>query len=354
MKVTAILKGMIDQNGQQPIQIRIHYNDKRTYRPTHLKVEPGQFKKGKIVDHPKADEWNKKIKNLIIQYQAQALTGFEKKVVKVKLIDYIHSKIKYLDRADGTFRQYGVQIRKLSDFSGNVFIDEIDHSYFNRYKQYLKGIGNDNNTIWNSFKFLKGIIKFAVADKILKDDPRLNYEFPKYKDPTKTYLTPGEMLAIEKFIRKNVPADLKEAGTWFLIGCYSGLRISDIITFDKDKHIVNGRLIYQQTQKTKEPIGLPVDGKLKEYFQLVKYQPLSMHPNTYNKLIKVVASACGVKKHLTAHVSRHSACMRLADAGIRKEIAAKVLGIKSEKTLSVYYKITNVALDLELKKLKRK
>lgn len=161
------------------------------------------------------------------------------------------------------------------------------------------------------------------------------------------------MSAIEKFIKSKVPPDLKEAGTWFLIGCYSGLRISDIITFDKETHIVNGRLIYQQTQKTKEPIGLPVDGKLKEYFQMVKYQPLSMHPNTYNKLIKVVASLAGIKKHLTAHVSRHSAAMRLADAGISKEVASKILGIKAEKTLSIYYKISNKRIDNELKKLKR-
>jgi integrase len=354
MKVTAIIKGRVDQNGHRPVQIRIANGNQTKYKPTQIKINPEtQFKEGRIVNHPNAKEYNKKLENLIIQYQAQALSGFEKKATKVKLIDYINSKIRHLDREPSTFRQYAVQIGKLADFGGNVFLDEIDHGYFNGYKQYLKGLGNDNNTIWNSFKFLKGIIKFALADKILKEDPRHNYEFPKYKDPTKTYLTPAEMAAIEKFIKTKVPPDLKESGTWFLIGCYSGLRISDIVTFDKDKHIVNGRLIYQQTQKTKEAIGMPVDGKLKEYLQMVKYQPLSMHPNTYNKLIKVVASLSGIKKHLTAHVSRHTAAMRMADAGVRKEVAAKVLGIKSEKTLSIYYKITNPGIDNELKKLKR-
>jgi integrase/recombinase XerD len=196
------------------------------------------------------------------------LNGFEKKAAKVKLIDYIKHKIKYLDREPGTVRQYDVQVRKLATFDANVLLDEIDHSYFNRYKQHLKDLGNDNNTIWNSFKFLKKFIGYAVDESLVKD-PRKNYEFTKYKDPTKTFLTLDEVKKIDKFIKGRVPPDLKEAAIWYLIGCYSGLRISDIISFEKDKHIVSGRLIYQKTQKTKEAIGLPVTGKLKEYFEMV-------------------------------------------------------------------------------------
>lgn len=349
MKVTPVIKGRVDQNGHQPVQIRINIGEKRIFKPTHIKVSSKQFKNSRIINHPKAEEWNKKIDHLIIRYQAQAIEGFEKKLPKIKLIDYIKSKIKYLDREPGTLRQYDVQIRKLSNF--NVFIDEIDHSFFNRYKVHLKGLGNDNNTIWNSFKFLKQFIRFAIDDGLIKNDPRKNYEFPVYKDPTKTFLTLAEVKKIDKFVKGKVPPEIKEAATWYLIGCYSGLRISDIISFDKSKHIVSGRLIYQQTQKTKEAIGLPVKGKLKEYFEMVKYKPLSIHPNTYNKLLKVMASSVGIKKVLSAHSSRHTAAMMLADAGISQEVASKVLGIKSLKTLSVYYKISNQRIDKELSKI---
>lgn len=350
MKVTAIIKGRTDQNGQQPVQIRINDGKKRIYKPTQIKVASKQFKNGRIIGHPRAEEWNKKIEYLIIQYQAEAINGFEKKAQKIKLIDYVNSKIKYLDREPGTLRQYKVQIKKLTDF--NVHLDEINHSYFNKYKHFLKRLGNDNNTIWNSFKFLKKFIGYAFDENLLKEDPRKNYEFPKYKDPTKTFLTLAEVKKIDKFIRGKIPPDVKEAAIWYLIGCYSGLRISDILSFDKSKHIVGGRLIYQKTQKTKEAVGLPVTGKLKEYFQMVNYQPLSMHHNTYNKLLKVIAHSVGIDKHLHAHASRHTAAMMLADSGISQEVAAKILGIKSLKTLSVYYKISNARIDLELKKLK--
>src|SRR6478735_1521226 len=131
MKVTAIIKGRIDQNGHRPIQIRIANGYATRYKHTHLKVNPEtQFEDGRIINHPNAKEWNQRIKNLIIQYQAQALNGFEKKVPKVKLLDFIKQRIRDLDRKDSTVRQYNVQIGKLSDFEPNIFLDEIDHSYF--------------------------------------------------------------------------------------------------------------------------------------------------------------------------------------------------------------------------------
>lgn len=344
---------MIDQNGQQPIQIRIANGNVRTFKPTHIKVDPKkQFKDGKIVGHPKADEWNQRIKNLIIQYQAQALTGFDKKVPKIKLVDFVKNKIKHLDRAEGTVRQYRVQIKKLSNFDADVYLDEIDHDYFNRLKQYLKSLGNDNNTAWNTFKFLKKFLKAALNDGLIKKNPFINYEAPKYRDPERTFLTDMEITSIEKFIKKKNPPLIREAAIWYMIGCYSGLRISDIKAFNKKKNIIGGRLIVY-TQKTKEPIGLPVTGKLKYYLQLVNYEPLSIHENTYNKLLKVIAAACGIDKNLHAHVSRHTAAMMLANSGVSMEVTAKILGQKKLTTTAIYYKISNQRIDLELKKLKR-
>jgi integrase/recombinase XerD len=353
MKVTAILKGRIDQNGQQPIQIRINIGESKTFKATNIKVASTQFKKGKIVDHPKAEEWNQKIKNLIIQYQAQALNGFEKRTPKIKLIDFVKARIKDLDREPATVQQYNVQIRKLSDFDANIYLDEIDHSFFNRYKRYLKGLGNEGNTIWNSFKFLKTFIGFAISDGVLKQDPFKSYEMPEYVPPLPTYLSDEEIKKFEKFrTSKACNETLYEITTWFLIAINTGFRISDIKNFDRHKTIVNNRLVFK-TQKTGSIVGIPIDGKLKGYFKDVNYQPLSVHENTYNSSLKLIATMIGVKKNISSHVARHTAGMILADAGISIELAAEILGHSNTKHTSVYYKITNKRVDLELKKLKR-
>jgi site-specific recombinase XerD len=351
MKVTAILKGMIDQNGQQPIQIRISHEGKRTFRPTYIKVEPRQFKKGKIVDHPLAEEWNQKLKVIIIQAQAQALTGFEKKAKKISLFEYVKKKIPHLTRAKGTVKQYKTQLNKLAVFQSEIYLHKIDHNFLNRYKQHLKGLGNENNTVWNSFKFLNTFLKQALSEGLIKANPLANYEKPVYKENSRTYLTKPEVKLIDKFARKKVAPELKQAAIWYLIGCYSGLRISDIKAFDKKTHIIGGRLV-MTTQKTKEVIGLPVKGKLKQYLEMVSYEPLAMHENTYNKLLKVIAAAVGINKNLHAHVSRHTAAMLLADSGVSQEVTSKILGHKKLATTGIYYKITNKRIDDELKKLK--
>ena len=352
MKVTAILKGMIDQNGHQPIQIIVAHGATRKFFPTHIKVEPKLFDKGRILPaHPKAKELNKIIEIKIIQYQAKALEGFDKKIPKTDLIDYIKKTCLHLTREYSTVRVYQSQLNKLRRFRPSIYLTDINHDFFNGYKAHLKAIGNDNNTIWSSFKFLKTFIKKAINEGLLKENPFLNWEAPGYIETNKKYLTEDEIKLFDKFAKGNIAPDLKQTAYWFLIGCYTGLRISDIKAFDKKKHIVGGRLIVV-TQKTGEIISLPISDKLRKYFEAVDYQPPTIHENTYNKLLKVIASAIGIEKTVHAHLSRHSFAMMLANLQISQEVAAKLLGHSNLKSTSVYYKISNQRIDSEMQKLK--
>jgi site-specific recombinase XerD len=349
MKVTTILKGAKDQNGQQPIQIRIADKTKRNFRPTGIKVTPEQFKKGKVVDHPKAKEYNEKLRVLIIQYQAIALTGITKET-NPDFYKYVEDKINHLDRRDGTVRQYQAQISKLKRFAPSLYMKDFTHDWFNQYKKHLRGLGNTGNTIWSGFKFLNTFLSYALSDGVIKEDPFRSYEMPKYKEPEKSYLTLKEAQQLEKYL-KTAPGKIKEVGYWFLIGCYTGMRISDIKNFSK-KNIVGGRLVYKAI-KTGEVVGLPVRGKLKELLEKVNYKAYTGHENTYNTLLKVIAPAAGIDKKISSHTARHTAAMLLADAGVSMEVTAKILGHANLKSTSVYYKISNKRIDDEMKKIKR-
>jgi site-specific recombinase XerD len=353
MKVTAILKGLIDTNGHQPVQIRIYHEGKRTFHPTGIKLDPELFKEGKVLPaHPKAREHNEAIKKLIIKYQAGALEGFAKKTPRKDFYEYIEETLKHLERKGGTRRQYGSQITKLQEFAPTLYLHEITRSFLDRYKAFLKRRGNEGNTIWSSFKFIRTWVKMAYKHKLITDYPFDNYEFPKYIEPNKTYLSREEVLKIDKFCGdKKCPQGLMEMGTWFLISCYTGLRISDILQFDKRKNIIADRLVIK-TEKTKEMVGLPLDARLKKYFKRIGYQKLSVHENTYNKSLKVLAAVAGVDKHISTHTGRHTAAMLLADAGVSQEVVAKILGHKDMRSTSTYFKISNARIDLELKKIK--
>jgi site-specific recombinase XerD len=349
MKVSAILKGMIDSNGHQPIQISIYHQGERRFIPTHIKVNPSMFENGRVNGkHPKARQYNETISNKIIQYQAEALSGLKKKKQKTELYSYLNKTIATLTRSPATVRYYNSQINKLKSFAPSLFIQDITLDFLNDYKGHLRQLGNEGNTLWSSFKFLKVFIKSAMREKLITENPFDSFQAPKYNEPDRVYLTSEEVKKLDSFVQKKIPPKLKEAATWFLIGCHTGMRISDIENFSS-KNIVAGRLVFK-TQKTREVVGLPLLPKVKKYLELVKYERLSMHRNTYNDLIKTAAAGAGIDKHITSHTARHTAAMLLANAGVSQEVTAKILGHKSLKHTSTYYKITNQRIDMEIKK----
>lgn len=355
MKVTAILKGKIDQNGHQSIQIRIADGKKRTYKPTHIKIEPKLFDNGRVKpQHPKAKEHNNKISTLILQYQAQALYEPEKKRPKIHLFDYVEQTVNQWDkiRKFGTIRVYWSQVEKLKAFTPNLLLSQVDSNFLYAYQSHLIKLGNSKNTVWSSFKFLRTILNKAVKDELIDKSPFNKFPMPKYEEKAKDYLSLDEIRKIDKFcLDKNCPPDLVFTGTWFLIACHTGLRLADLKAFDKKKNIHSSRLVVH-TSKTGDIIGLPIMPKLRTYFERIKYQPLNMSGENYNRLLKLIAMGAGIDKKVTSHTARHTAAMTLANAGISQEVTAKVLGHADMRSTKTYYKITNQRIDMELKKLK--
>lgn len=270
---------MIDQNGQQPIQIRIANGKTRHYKPTGIKIDPDLFTDGRVnKKHQKAKELNQLIETRIIQYQAQALEGFKKKKPKVDFYEYVEMTIPTLKRKPGTLRQYGSKMRKLKEFAPTFYLSDVDHSFLNRCRAWLENErDNEANTVWSTFTFLRAFIRMAWMNKLIEDYPFHNYEFPEYVDPDKVYLTEDEIKAFDKITRaKDLSFNLMQSGVWFLIACDTGMRISDIEKFDAKKNIVGGRLVFR-TEKTKELVGLPVDDYLRKLFERVEYKRLTIH-----------------------------------------------------------------------------
>lgn len=357
MKVTAIIKGRVDQNGHRPIQIRVSNTDKRTFHPTHVRVDPKtQFKNGRIVSHPKAQELNKKIEALIIQYQAEALQEPQKKKPKTYLFEYITHCANKWDRIKswGTIRIYNSQLEKLKGFTPDILLSQIDTNFLYAYQSHLIKLGNSKNTIWSSFKFLRTILNDAVKNDLLDKSPFIKFSMPKYEDPNKTYLTPSEMAKIDKFISgKKCPADLFFVGTWFLIGCKTGMRLSDQKNFERKKNIHGSRLVIK-TVKTGELVGLPITSELKKLFERIDYKPMHYTGEQYNRLLKLVVMGAGIDKKVSTHTGRHTFSMTLANAGVSQEVTAKILGHADLRSTSSYYKISNQRVDDELKKVRPK
>lgn len=352
MTVSAILKGPPDKYKRIKIYIRTSDGYSRKFKATQLKVAKTdwEMKKGLVKpSHPNYQILNSQIKKLIVEAEAGILNKEEYSdadfatYVTNCLNEWGHTK------AWGTIKQLTTELNRVKEYK-KVMLSNITPEWLSKYQQYLFSLGHSGNTVWKAFKFLRLITRKAYREKVIRNNPFDIFQMPRYKDPKKIYLSKSEVQKIDrKMIEKKCPPELKIAGTWFVIACYTGLRFSDLSGFNKNK-IKDGRLIIY-TAKTGELVSIKMNDKLKSLFGRVNFSPMPYTNTHYNRLLKAVGAYCEIDEVLTSHVSRHTCATMLASAGAGIEVTAKILGHSSIKTTSIYYKITGDRVDAEMSKL---
>lgn len=345
MKASLILKGKPDFFNRQPVCIRWSDKQKRKFKRTDLLLTKEQFERFHRASPQKheADLYRRFLSCMDRQPEKEQKDFFQ------YCSECIHSWDK--ERSPETIRQQLSEVTKLKKFKASFNLSDVTPDFLQKYKNYCRGLGNTNNTLWKTFKFIRLIILKAKKERLIQENPFDIFEIPKYKDPEKHYLVKPQIKAIEKVIEAGYAEEINFAARWFLIGCYTGLRFSDMQKFDRKRHIINNRLVVT-TQKTREVVGMPLLPNVKKWLEGNDYKPLSYSNQHYNRLLKVIGALAEIDIPITAHLSRHSAAVLMADAGISQEVTARLLGHVSLRTTSIYYRITNKRIDAEVKKLK--
>jgi integrase/recombinase XerD len=358
MKISAVLLGTKDALERQRLYLRISDRQKRLHSPTDLFFTEEEFKSGKVTtQHPHHLALNREIRRLLVEKEAEAHGLFERtdkpkdQLLKDYATDLFRKLQRQKERTQGTIDNYTGQLNKFLRFAPGVYVGQIDKKLLDKYKDYCYSLGNCVNSVWSSMKFLKTVLAQAKDDKVIGETPFSAYKMPPYVAPKKEYLTGEDIERVEKFRADPfTPEDLRFAATWFLIGCYTGLRYSDMKAFDRERHLVRGRLVIY-TQKTAEPVSMPLNPRVKEWLHSIDYRPLSISNGHYNKLLKLVGSGARVKVKMHGHSSRHSFAVMCADLGISQEVTAKLLGQKSLAATAVYYKLSGKRIDDEYNRL---
>jgi integrase len=190
-----------------------------------------------------------------------------------------------------------------------------------------------------------------VKDEIILKNPLDKFQDrPDYKNPKRDFLTLDQVNNIEKFALHGATPEQRFSAIWFLIGCYTGFRISDMKTFEKKRDIVGHRII-KENIKTREIVSLPLAGKIKELLELVQYKPLNITNEAYNRMLKVIMEKCDIPFNLIAHSSRHTAAMLLANSGASLDEIAAILGHVNTKHTRIYARMSNQRIDSAMSKI---
>lgn len=341
LKVSVILKGKPDQFGRLPIVIRINTGEKRTYHVTPYRATAIEFKNG--LDEPT----HAKIRQLAIRYETNSLEG-KRKYRDAEFFEYVKASMKEWDkiRAYNTMRNYKAEMTKLKEFRSTFKLSQVTPDFLKEYSQFMY-TRNIATTVWTSLKFLRMVILKAIREKLIEENPFHVFRMPAYRDPQIDFLTKEEVKKIEKFLPVSGPNRL--CATWFVIGCYTGLRYSDMNAFTPEKNIRNGRIVLY-TVKTKDIVSMPLSIKLKKLFESIGYQSMFISNQKYNAALKKIAEKLKLPP-INAHQSRHTFGVMCADAGISIEVTARLMGHRGIKATAIYYKITNPRIDKEIRKL---
>lgn len=167
---------------------------------------------------------------------------------------------KYIDEKEQqisiiTIRSYKQTKKRLEEYEKShrikLSFESIDISFYNKFKKFLEKENYSLNTIGKHIKTLKTFLNYALNEGYTTNQKFKNKDFKVIKEiTTEIYLTDKE---IKKMLDKDLSTYpiLSHARDIFLIGCYTGQRISDYNNLKEEDIITLNDVTYFKFKQKK-------------------------------------------------------------------------------------------------------
>ncbi|AEA44978.1 site-specific integrase [Fluviicola taffensis] len=250
---------------------------------------------------------------------------------------------------------------KLSDMP----LHELRLAFITEFEHHLLTVDRiQSNTAHKYIKNLKKIMNMAVGLDWIPSNP-FNLFKCSYVSTDREILNQDELEVLR--LKPISVQRLVEVRDVFVFCCYTGFAYSDVYQFQHDAVIVGLDKEYwlstnRQKTGTREsvpllPIPLQIIEKYKNDEYCIKSNKLlPVNSNQrYNSYLKELADICGIKKHLTTHIARHTFATTVTLAnGVPIETVSSMLGHKSIRTTQVYAKVVEKKVSDDMKTLRDK
>ena len=268
-------------------------------------------------------------------------------------------------RSWGSLRRYRCVYRHLQEFLqsryhvNDISLKELTPAFITDFEAFLR---TDKHLCENSLSVymlpLRTMVFRAIDNGWLTRDPFHDYKVPKV-ETTRGFLTKEEIhLLMNTELKRKTRQLIRDL---YLFCCFTGLSFADLKNL-KEEHIQtffdDSEWILIDRQKT----GVRSTIKLLDYPKSImeKYRglcadgrifPVPCYSDCRGILLRV-AKRCGITKHLTWHMSRHTMATEIClTNGVPIETVSSILGHKNIKTTQIYAKITKEKLNKDMDKL---
>lgn len=262
-------------------------------------------------------------------------------------------------------------LKRYAEKYGEPDFADIDLEFYNQFVDFLRNYeikdkdgnvikpGLAVNTIGKRIKTLKTFLNDATEKGVNTQSKYKSKNFKKLTEESDNiYLTKEELTQFYQFdLSKKLY--LERVRDLFIVGCYTGLRFSDLQQLTPEK--IDGDIIRLKQQKTGDEVFIPVHSIVREILR--KYQgklPEPISNQKFNDYLKKAAETAKINsffvktitvkglrhekkypKHelISSHTARRTFCTNAYKDGIQTLSIMAISGHKTEKAFLKYIKV---------------
>lgn len=355
--------GSLNQRGEGLVQIEAEQQGRKAYFSTHTYLKPEQFARGCVVNTELADALNFTLFSMIRDVEAVEL-DYIKKGVEVtlpllkeavkshlspsaKLTDFGQEVVGQSERNLLTKQNYKTLFNNLDKFKSGVRVTDIDYNFVVAYDKWLRSSGIAHNTRVSRLRLLRAVVNEAKKRDIISSNPFDRFRIQQMVSK-KGYITRDQLHQLEDMKLKGFEETVRDA---FLVGCYTGLRFSDITAL-RQSHIKDGWLVIRML-KTKYTVEIPVatlfDGKMLRLVEkysgdIGKLTKQLGNNAAVNRTLHDLLAIVGADPKITFHSSRHTFATLLGQQGVDISVVSKLLGHRKLQTTEIYREVDRTGI----------
>lgn len=385
-------RNKINSRGFCPIECRITLDKQRKPFSTGIFINPKNWDSDKQLTKPPNEENNYTNKQLSLiknkinqaflflqvkeepfdandiynQYSGKTVTREYALVEYYKIYLDRLQKLVGLEIKQATWNKFNYIREDVSEFikshykKPDVKLKDLDFNFISEFEYYCKTeLKHKQITINKSLQRLKKVIKQSVINGYLDKNPFEEHS-PKKVYSKIIFLTQEELDRLENYTFQSDP--LNRVKDCYIFCCYTGLAYREMFELRKDDLITKPddiTWIYQKREKTERTFSVPlILPKALEIIEVYSSESEYLLPRisnqSFNRILKEIASILDISKNLTHHTARKTfASTVLLNNDIPIEVVSKLLGHSNISTTQEYYaELMPEKLSENLKKLK--
>ncbi|MFI3293735.1 MAG: site-specific integrase [Rikenellaceae bacterium] len=407
-----IKKGYVSKEGLTPVYVRYNYDrTKRTMIATGYSIKPEHWdekracvkkvspqaelindtltkitsKIGNILTYAKEQDLDPTIEFMLMEIEKER--EFEQRSNRVDLFEtlevYIEERTpKVSNDQVKDYRSLRKHLTAFKEYSSQpLTFRNINLKFYNEFMDYLSykavkrdgSVGLLTNSSGKIIKLLKGFVNHQIKKGIIPHIDLKNFKVIE-EETDAVYLSDKE-LAVVYNLDLSSDKELEEIRDIFIVGCFTGLRYSDLSEIKSENiDIANGYINIKQ-RKVHRAVVIPMIDYVPEILEKYNYCLPKISRYKFNERLKELGKMAGfnqpieiVRKKgvkriaevskkwelISSHTCRRSFCTNMYLSGFPAEELMKISGHNSPAAFLRYIKIGNQQSADRLKALRAK